>query len=282
MPIHCTQEFIDHYYQIYQYVKNIRTKKNILFVKGNKDTKFFNISDYDIIYCLPRPIKKKLTNKRHIFDTIYSIPTFVESVSESLNGLWIEKPISGSCGNGIAIVLDPGLWHREKYILQKYIMPLLYKGYKFDIRVLACYCSNGKRYILQDGIMRYASKRFAPDTDPIKHITNISYQKFCSSYHHVQHFPQLLSMMCYYKRLMRKINIIINDILDNIYCKITKTHTFRIIGFDIIFDDNENGYFIECNSMPDIDYANEILKKFIDDNIYKLINYGIKNSMICR
>jgi D-alanine-D-alanine ligase-like ATP-grasp enzyme len=83
------------------------------------------------------------------------------------------------------------------------------------------------------------------------------------------------------KRLMRKINIIINDVLDNIYYKTTKTNTFRIIGFDIIFDDNENGYFIECNSMPDIDYANQILKKFVDDNVYKLINYGIKNSVTC-
>ncbi len=59
---------------------------------------------------------------------------------------------------------------------------MLYKGYKFDIRVLACYCSNGKRYILQDGIMRYSSKKFDYDTDPAKHITNISYQKFLSSY----------------------------------------------------------------------------------------------------
>lgn len=283
MPISFTRQFIDHYENIYHYVKSIKTPKNILFAKG-KEIKDINKSKYDIIYCLPKQIKKVLTNKSCQLNASYSIPTYVEISDKSLNGLWLEKPIFGSCGNGISLLVDPMCWKKEKHILQKYIIPMLYQGYKFDIRILACYCSNGTRYIVQDGIMRYASKKFEIDIDPIRHITNISYQKYCPEFSTVEKFPQLLSMMPYYKRIMRKINKIINDILDNV-CQMTKTKfksagVFRILGFDIIFDNKENGYFIECNSTPDIFYTNAVLKKFIDDNIYKLINFGIKHTTL--
>jgi hypothetical protein len=79
---------------------------------------------------------------------------------------------------------------------------------------------------------------------------------------------------------MKKTNDIINDILNNTFdkCKLKKSKIFRILGFDIMFDSEHNGYFIECNSTPDIYFENQKLKKFIDNNIYKLIHYGIKNS----
>lgn len=280
MSITATTEFAEHYTDIYNYVKKLSTNKNILFAKSSKEVKYFDKSKYDIIYCLPRIIKKKLTCKTYVLSKEYSIPTFNEICYECQNGLWIEKPIGGSCGTGISILLNPTFWKKNKYVLQKYITPMLYKGYKFDIRVLVCYCSNGKRYILQDGIMRYASKKFDYDTDPAKHITNISYQKFLPSYSDIAEFPQLLSLHTFYKKLMKKINKIINDVLNNTYSntKITKTNIFRILGFDIMFDSEHKGYFIECNSTPDIFYQSAILKEFINNNIYKLIDYGIKNA----
>ena len=60
-------------------------------------------------------------------DKEYSIPTYIEICEECNNGLWIEKPINGSCGVGISILSCPMKWNKDKYILQKYITPCYIK-----------------------------------------------------------------------------------------------------------------------------------------------------------
>lgn len=109
MPISATEEFIDHYTNIYHYAKNVNTHKNIMFVKSRKEVKYFDKSKCDVIYCLPKIIRQKLTCKTFIINKDYSIPTFREICSVCKEGLWIEKPINGSCGLGISILSSPTL-----------------------------------------------------------------------------------------------------------------------------------------------------------------------------
>lgn len=269
----------------YKYIINffpyINHDLKILLINCNLELTNINKNDIDIFYYLPDFVKNILTSKTYIRNKIYSIETYIEEANNLNNKLiYIEKPINGSCGKGINILLNLNKWNKKNYILQKYIIPKLYNGHKFDIRILVCYCSNGKFKIFQDGIVRYAPSLFDIDINNEKHITNLSFQKKCNNIEKIKNFPQLLSNHIFYQDYMNKINIIINDILNDVHnniCHKIKRRFFRIVGFDIIFDKNDNGYFIECNSMPSLKNSNEYIQHFFDVSCKDLLKFGFDN-----
>lgn len=71
-------------------------------------------------------------------------------------------------------------------IIQKYIMPLLYKGRKFDIRCYAlATATNGQFqvYWYERGYVRTVSKEFdIDDNNRYIHLTNDAVQKSCPEY----------------------------------------------------------------------------------------------------
>ena len=118
--------------------------------------------------------------------------------------IWIVKPPSNMCGNGIRLVTehkevldsrlisikwkDPAhadiLRPKQNLCVQKYITnPFLVNGLKFDLRLYVLLTSIDpiKVYLYEDGLVRFATKPFSTKkedlNDKFAHLTNYSVNK---------------------------------------------------------------------------------------------------------
>lgn len=104
--------------------------------------------------------------------------------------LWIFKPLTGSCGKGIAVFgsQDDSSAHRKMMrksaIVQRYVpSPLTINGYKFDMRIYVTVLSYEplKVYINTEGLVRLATQKYSEDpstlADRTRHLTNYSINK---------------------------------------------------------------------------------------------------------
>ena len=174
----------------------------------------------------------------------YNFKTFIESVDHHLIGLWIEKPIGGSCGREISVLKNPINWNKKGFILQKYLENLLLykidnKYHKFDTRIYVCLKNNGF-YMYPNGLLRIAQKEFNIDNlEKGIHVTNTSILT-----HDIEKFVKIIS-----KQDIIDHNIIINKCYDvccyffgkilNMYnpTKINKNNRIVINEIDIIFEE---------------------------------------------
>ena len=96
--------------------------------------------------------------------------------------MWILKPNAENCGSGIEVIHSYdelhskvyGLTNSASYIIQKYIeLPLLYKGKKFDIRVIGLIDCEHNFYVYKDCYLRTSSEKYSLDAeDRFVHLTN--------------------------------------------------------------------------------------------------------------
>ena len=118
--------------------------------------------------------------------------------------IWIVKPPSKMCGDGIRLVTDPAevldsrlvsiIWKdpahadilrpKQNLCVQKYISnPFLVRGLKFDLRLYVLLTSIDpiKLYLYDDGLVRFATKPFSTNkedlNDKFAHLTNYSVNK---------------------------------------------------------------------------------------------------------
>lgn len=270
----------------YKKIYNInKIKKNdILFLNGEQKKKFKNVSNFGI-YINYIPNQEYLCNKEHLskllIDKEYYMKTFIDKCDKKLEGLWIEKPISNSCGKGINIIKDPVYWNNSKCILQKYIEnPHLINNKKWDIRILVGVNGIGEYYFNPNGIIRSCHEDYLliNKTKDFKNIfsqlTNVSIQ--------IQKYPTLpynnrLENFELYDIIKKEIDFIIKDVLKTFFIKYNKTnkYNFNLFGFDFIFD-NKKIILLEINSTPQMRENINILNKIS----HKDISYYMFNNII--
>lgn len=98
--------------------------------------------------------------------------------------VWIVKPAGMSRGRGIHLVQDPhDVSLGEPLVVQKYISnPLLFGGYKFDLRVYVLVTSFNplEAWIYTEGFARFTTEKYNLDTEDLSnsfiHLTNATIQ----------------------------------------------------------------------------------------------------------
>jgi hypothetical protein len=268
--------------------------KIIQFLEANNEIKICdNYRECDYIFSYEKQsiikngyanIPGKFLSKHNIWkilDNKYCFTTLLDPQNITLNGLWIEKPIGGSCAKGISVIKNPENWNKKDFILQKYLEnPLLYQidnnYHKFDIRMYVCLKRNGF-YMFPDGLIRIAQKEFdINNLEKETHVTNISIMK-----QNIEKFAKIIS-----KQNIVDYNMVINKcyevccyffgkILNTNSKKNSETNRFIICGLDIILDSNYNPYLIECNSKPNMDYNLNYLQKFLSIVTDGLMSYAM-------
>jgi hypothetical protein len=109
--------------------------------------------------------------------------TIHQSVSSAeASGIWIVKPSRSGGGNGIRVVrgLEEALGDKKNVhscVVQSYIEPLLFKGYKFDFRIYVFVASfyPVEAYYHEQGYARFCVNKYSTSSleDPHTHVTNV-------------------------------------------------------------------------------------------------------------
>lgn len=229
-----------------------------------------------------------------------------ESVMES-DPIYILKPCDGCQGKGIKLAMNIGQivnnMEFDSMICQQYIKnPLLWNGYKFDIRVYVLITSvkQLRVYIYNEGIVRLATEKYEqPDESNIDnmfmHLTNYSINKDSENFS--QDFSkQSLERMNKFLQdehgvdidvLYAKIHdIIVKTVLTGYrpllreYLDTFKNHVYReacfqLLGFDIILDSKCNPYLLEINKNASLKRPtpiDKVVKTKLTSDLFSILN----------
>lgn len=190
------------------------------------------------------------------------------------------------------------------FVIQKYIeRPLLYKGYKFDIRVYALLTHDMELYVFREAYVRLSSYKFSLEKlNYYIHLTNNAVQAASKNYGVLEQgniFP--LSELERYAReelgkgkqsrayqqelpspresstlkqsetlvettFMEEMKKIIRVTFDSTFDIVNpkgRQHMFEMFGFDFMVDENFKVWLLECNSGPSMTESNQFLKQFL-------------------
>uniref|UniRef100_A0A8D0GAD0 Tubulin tyrosine ligase like 2 n=1 Tax=Sphenodon punctatus TaxID=8508 RepID=A0A8D0GAD0_SPHPU len=209
---------------------------------------------------------------------------------------WICKPVDMSCGRGILIFQDiKDFIYDCMVIVQRYISnPLLFSGYKWDLRLYVCVTSFCPLtiYLYEEGLVRFATEKFdLRSLDNIyAHLTNTSINKFGPSYKKDKEgigcgckwtFSKLRSYMRSHNmndlRLWQRITHIVTLTLLAITPSVPPTsNCFELFGFDILVDDKFKPWLLEVNYSPALRLDCPIdatVKKSLLHDLIELLNY---------
>lgn len=209
------------------------------------------------------------------------IPCAVRYTKEHKNPVFILKPGSGSCGNGISLTKSfANVNPYQRMICQTYIKkPLLVDGFKFDLRVYTLITSMDplRVYVYNEGLMRCATQRYREPSESnlnqkFMHLTNYSINKNSVTYSrdHEAGSKRTFSAL---NRMLEADGHDVAKLWSNIDDLIVKTiisawpvltHSYRasfplhddisacfeLLGFDIIIDHKLNPFLLEVNHSP--------------------------------
>lgn len=220
------------------------------------------------------------------------IPGALQYAREHKNTVFILKPGSGSCGNGIFLTKSlANVSPYQRMICQTYIKkPLLVDGFKFDLRVYTLITSMDplRMYVYNEGLVRCATQRYHEPTEmnlsqKYMHLTNYSINKNSVTYSRDQEtgskrtFSALKSMLEADGHNVAQLWSNIDDlivktilsawpVLSHSYRASFPLHDdisacFELLGFDIIIDHKLNPYLVEVNHSPSFTMDEPIDKK---------------------
>ena len=181
-------------------------------------------------------------------------------------------------------------------MIQKLIeKPLLYLKRKFDIRCwVLLNSSDGRVYVYREQYVRTSSKEYIP-VDPdnpnedhiFMQLTNNAIQKDGEDYGKFEEgniisMPTLFSYITsipegqgktkeeLQQKFQNTINDLICDTIKSVKGKIfMQRHTFELLGYDFIIDEDLNMILIEVNTNPCLEESNRLLRcllpRMIDD-----------------
>lgn len=222
--------------------------------------------------------------------------------------LWIIKPGENSnCGHGIHVSSDLSeiqnlvsftktvTGRRRTYIVQKYMeKPLLVNKRKFDIRCYALITAFGghiQGYFYHDGYLRTSSKEYTLKnlSNRFIHLTNDAVQKKSDDYGkfengnklNYQEFQRYLEatypgQVDFWRDLWPEIRRIVGETVRATYRCVDpwkRKHTFEVLGYDFMIDENFKVWLIEVNTNPCLSISSAYLAKLIPamlDNAFRI------------
>jgi mannosyltransferase OCH1-like enzyme len=231
----------------------------------------------------------------YIPETIPFIKSEVENLKHLFNGkIYILKPENGTFRSGITIVSTYSQlvewinrYNENKWILQIFISnPLLFNNRKFHLRIYSILIRNKdtfEAYVYYNGFM-YSSKDLYNNNDLLSHGSNLSGE---DSPKQVNMFPQDFIDMYgkkKYNKIIPQINKIVKETIeasiDQLQCPNTKNpnyRCFKMIGYDLLVDDNFKVHMLEINArLVTFKYPPEGFKKLM---YYDILNLVFKNNL---
>lgn len=232
------------------------------------------------------------------------LSSFNEIFLNSGQKLWIVKPGENTNrGKGIKVsgsieeVGEIVQYHKEgrTYVVQKYIeRPFLVYKRKFDIRCFGLFTSfnmNMQGYFYPEGYIRTSSKEFSLKShSKFIHLTNDAVQKYSEEYGKFEPGNKMsyLEMQTYLNQegLGNKVNFerdivsqirkIVKDTFEAaapIIDPQRKQHTFELLGYDFMVDEDFHVWLIEVNTNPCLELSCGYLSRLIPailDNTFML------------
>jgi hypothetical protein len=217
------------------------------------------------------------------------------------------KPGEGTnCGHGIHVVSDLAeirelisdrfsySGRRRTYIVQKYIeRPLLVYKRKFDIRcygLITAFNGHIQGYFYHDGYLRTSSKEFSlKNSNRLVHLTNDAVQKKSDDYGKFEHGNKLnyTEFQKYLETYHPQIDFK-RDIWTQIKALVTisyeataqgidpfkRKHTFEVLGYDFMIDEDFKVWLIEVNTNPCLSLSSAYLARLIPamlDNAFRIV-----------
>ena len=236
------------------------------------------------------------------------VATLKDSKEPSQGNIWIVKPGENSNrGNGITvcsklreikqIVSQSDYDKRKTFILQKYIeKPALYRKRKFDIRcfgMLTLVNNKLKGFVYDNGYLRTSSRPFVNSNlnNKLIHLTNDAVQKHSEEYGRFEsgnklsfgeyqaYLNEVHSDLAidFRSHIFSQIKQIMTDTFRATYKVMASTrtlehHTFEILGYDFMLDEDFKVYLIEVNTNPCLETTCPLLQKLITD----LVDSGLR------
>ena len=216
---------------------------------------------------------------------------------------WIMKPVGMSRGRGISIINDIAqVKYSTPTVIQRYLPnPLLFDGYKFDLRLYCLVTSFTplEAFLYREGFARFGSRKYTNLTDDMSdlqmHLTNSSIQKnfsqdlkgaHPSSDAGVDGGDNKVRISWLWSRL-KPLGVDIEEVWEQIKKLCIKTlivtadeippqpNSFELFGFDIILDSNERPWLIEVNSCPALSRESELdfrVKEKLISDVLKVVD----------
>lgn len=237
----------------------------------------------------------------------------------SPGSVWIQKPYSSSCGKGIRLIWKDGRMPSKKTrcVVSRYIRnPFLINGFKFDLRLyVVVTCMDPLRiYALDDGLVRFATERFAMRRTTITHrrmhLTNYSVNKgskqFVKNADAQENDTGSKWSLQALHRWFQDHGIdasAVQDRLDDVLVKtiiaaegtvskkcarlrVGRTNCFELFGVDVLLDSNLQPWLLEVNILPSLSSSSpldKLIKTKLMSDVFHIVGVdapGVKSSRV--
>jgi len=262
-------------------LKKLKNYTN-LYQKYNNILKHSAITNKELLYINYENMKKKFPNDFNYMPKTYTkndMNYFKENLKDykiSKNNLWLVKPKCSTRGKDIFFLKNIRDIKKNDIVTEYISNPLLINKRKFDMRLYLLVTGHDplKVYIFQEGLVRLSADNYDLDLNDLdnlfKHLTNTSINKNNKKGYKYDDLVMSISDLKEYLKVTYKIDFIkiwdqIKDVsikslisMNHIELKKEKdfklhsNNLFKLLGIDIIIDDNFKVWLLEINHGPSL------------------------------
>jgi len=166
--------------------------------------------------------------------------------------MWFLKPNVSHSGIGMHVIKSSDEFPKisNDYTLQRAIEPMLFQGYKFDLRmylIVTYFSDELEFYLSNDSQVRVASLKY--DKNDTNKAIQFTHVPFLTG----KNIGTVLSELPDYKDMFGKIKTLFSDMcrtMRTLHTKYTSDYKleYQLCGPDIIFDKDLNPYILELNA----------------------------------
>jgi hypothetical protein len=182
------------------------------------------------------------------------------------------------------------------FVIQKYIeKPMLYKNYKFDLRVFALMTHEQELLVFGDCYVRLSSLPYDPEKkNYLIHLTNNAvqvrsnaygalvkgniisireFEKYCIDLFNQTGDPKYQIEYGHFMKKIKEVVKITFDSTQSILSVKPRQFNFELFGYDFMIDSDMKLWLIEVNSVPSLGESNSYISRLLNravDDMFKL------------
>lgn len=173
------------------------------------------------------------------------------------------------------------------FVIQKYMeKPLLYKGYKFDIRMYVCLNQDYELFYFKESYVRLSSYPYTLDKmNYYIHLTNNAVQSSAPNFNtlvdgniisirELERYTREKNPILREGDFMHQIAKIVRVVFDATYDILNpkgREHCFELFGLDFMVDEKLKMWLIEVNSGPSLSESNKYLSTLLHRMMGRLV-----------